>query len=138
VPKANGFLNVDLEIGASSRAKLAPLIDALDGKLFELYVGHIGRSYRAHYELSGCGEQDASSTIHALASIIEALGPAARRAWRAATLRDFNIGVELQRGVKNIEFAIDAKATARVVALGGRIAFTAYQVAAISAKSRRR
>jgi hypothetical protein len=88
VPKASGFLNVDLEVGASSRAKLAPLIDALHGTLFELYVGRIGRSYRAHYELSGCGKHDASATIHALAATIEALRPAARRAWRNATVRD--------------------------------------------------
>jgi hypothetical protein len=137
LPKRDGFLNVDLEVGASSRAKLAPMIDALEGTLFELYLGRIGRSYRAHYELSGCGKSDASATIHALAATIEALGPAARLAWRGATVRDFNIGVELERGVKMIELAIDPKAMARVVALGGRIVFTAYQVAAMSSTPER-
>jgi len=46
-------------------------------------------------------------------------------------MRDFNIGVELARGVRSIELAIDPDAIRRVAALGGRIAFTAYQTAAI-------
>jgi hypothetical protein len=74
----------------------------------------------------------ARATIHELASAIEALRGAARRSWREASVRDFNIGVELERGVKNIELALDPKATRRVVKLGGRIVFTAYQVAAMS------
>ena len=128
----DGFLNVDLEVAARSRKRLQPLIDALHGgPLFELYIGRFGRAYHAHYEVSGCG-LDASATIHALADAIEPLRGHARRAWRDATIRDFNIGVELERGVRNIELAIDPEATRRVIALGGRIVFTAYQVAAMT------
>jgi hypothetical protein len=47
-------------------------------------------------------------------------------------LRDFNVGVELEPGVRSIELAIDADAIRRVAALKGRIAFTAYQTAAMS------
>jgi hypothetical protein len=128
--KADGFLNVDLEIGARSRAPLAPLIDVLHGELFELFRGRIRNLYRAHYEIHACG-RDASATIHELAAVIEALNAPARRAWDAATTRDFDIGVELERGVRSVELAIDPDAIRRVAALGGRIAFTAYQVAAI-------
>jgi hypothetical protein len=127
-----GFLNVDLEVAAPTRARLASLIDALQGgALFELFCGRIGRAYHAHYETSGCSPH-ASATIHELASAIEALRGNARRAWRDATVRDFNIGVELERGVRYIELGIDPAATRRVVALGGRIVFTAYQVAAMT------
>ena len=131
--KDDGFLNVDLEVGAPSRAQLAPLLEAFEGKLFELFRGRIGRLYRGHFEISGC-TRGASATIHELAANIESLKPSARRAWKAATVRDFNIGVELARGVKHIELAIDPDAVRRVAALGGRIAFTAYQVAAIERK----
>ena len=129
--KSDGFLNVDLEISARTRAVLAPLIDALDGTLFELYRGRLGHAYHVHYEVRGCA-RSASTTIHELAAKIEALGPAARRAWKAATLRDFNVGVELERGVKAIELAIDREASRRIVELGGRLVFTAYQVSAMS------
>lgn len=128
----DGFLNVDLEIGASSRAKLAPLLDELQGSLFELFQGRIGRLHRVHYEISGCGPPDASATIHELSSVIEGMSGAGRRAWNAAELRDFNVGVELRRGQRAVELAIDADAVRRVAALGGRVAFTAYQEAAMA------
>lgn len=128
--RTDGFLNVDLEVGAPTRARLAPLVTALESNLFELFRGRIKTLYRAHFELSGC-TRDASGTIHALAATIEALAPRARRAWNAAAVRDFNIGVELERGVKSIELAIDDAAVRRVSALGGRIVFTAYQAAAM-------
>jgi hypothetical protein len=130
VPTPDGFLNVDLEIGARTHTQLAPLVEVLQSQLVELFHGRIDKLYRAHYEPNMCA-RDASSAIHALAASIEALNPPARRAWNAATLRDFNIGVQLERGVRCIELALDDDATRRVTALGGRIAFTAYQVAAM-------
>lgn len=126
----DGFLNVDLEVGARTRTQLAPLIDAFEGELFELFRGRIRGLYRAHYESNGC-QRDASNTIHELAAAIERLNRSGRRAWNTAVMRDFNIGVELARGVRSIELAIDPAAVRRVAALGGRIAFTAYQVAAM-------
>ena len=127
--KDDGFLNVDLEVGARSRVQLVPLIDALRGQLFELFRGRIRGLYRADYETNSCA-RTASATIHELAAAIEALNAPARRAWDAATMRDFNIGIELERGVRSVELAIDTHAIRRIAALGGRIAFTAYQATA--------
>ena len=132
VPKSTGFLNVDLEIGAPTRAALAPLIDELRDRLFELYVGRSRSLYRAHYELSGCAAPTADATINALARTIESLEPAARRAWKRASMREFNIGVELERGIRSVELGIREETLRRVVSLGGTIGFTAYQVAAMS------
>lgn len=128
--REDGFLNVDLEVGARTRARLAPLVDALQETLFELFCGRIRGLYRAHYESTAC-RGGASQTIHALATAIEELSPSARRAWNTASMRDFNVGVELARGVRSVGLAIDPDAIRRVAALGGRIAFTAYQEAAI-------
>jgi hypothetical protein len=108
------------------------LIDELRGRLFELYVGRVRSLYRAHYELIGCAAPTADATINALAGTIERLKPAARRAWNRASMREFNIGVELGGGVPSIEHAIRAATLRRVVSLGGTIAFTAYQVAAMA------
>lgn len=131
MPATDGFLNIDLELGARTRTALAPLLAALDGELFELFRGRLGGQYRAHYELAG-GARDATATLRALLAVIEGLPPSARRAWDRAARRDFNVGVELARGVRSVELAIDADAIRRVAALGGRLAFTAYQVAALT------
>jgi len=135
--RTDGFLNVDLEIGARTRALLGPVIQGLHGTLFELFRGRLGRLYRVHYEISGCAD-DASATIHALADTLDGLDAAARHAWTAAALRDFNVGVELERGVRSIELPLDPDAIRRVSAHGGRIVFTAYQVAAIKRAPRKR
>jgi hypothetical protein len=131
--RPDGFVNVDLEVGARTRAALAPLIEELEQ--YELWRGRIGRLYRAHYEVHLC--PGANATIHKLAAMIEALHGPARRAWNAAPFRDFNIGVELEPGVRNIELALDDETVRRVIALGGRIVFTAYQISAMQPLPRR-
>ena len=130
---SDAFLNVDLEVGARTRAALAPLLAALESSMFELFRGRLRGLYRAHFEITGCAG-DASATIHSLADTIEALRPTARRAWRAAAVRDFNVGVELARGVRNVELVVDADAVQRVAALEGRIVITAYQEAAMHSR----
>jgi hypothetical protein len=137
VPTDDGFLNVDLEVGARTRVHLGPLSEALQGKLVELFRGRLRGLYRAHYQSVMC-RADASAAIHELAAVIEALKPPARRAWNTAVMRDFNIGVELARGVRSIELVIEPDAICRVAALGGRIAFTAYQAAAMPRQRRDR
>jgi hypothetical protein len=136
---SDGFLNVDLEIGARTRADLAPLITALEERTFELFRGRIRSLYRLHVEtIALTCNANANATIHALADTIEALPRRARWAWNAAKLRDFNVGVELARGVRTIELAVDNDAVRRVAKLGGRIVVTAYQEAAMSSGRRRK
>jgi hypothetical protein len=130
-------LNVDLEVGARTRAALAPLVEELDRCMVALWHGRIKSLYRAHYEVHACA-RGANATLHELATRLEALRGPARHAWNAAPFRDFNIGVELERGVRSIELALDDEAVRRVVALGGRIAFTAYQVVAMGPTKRLR
>lgn len=136
MPRANGFLNVDLEIGARTRARLAPLVDVLEDKLVELHRGRIRDLYRVHYENSECNT-DASAAILRLVAVVEALKRPARDTWDAAIMRDFNIGIELAPGVRKVELAIEPDAARRVIALGGRIAVTAYQVAAMPSLRRK-
>jgi hypothetical protein len=134
----DGFINVDLEIGARTRAQLAPLIDEFEGQLFEMFLGRIRGLYRAHYESSGPSSirgrlrrrYTATAVIHELADAVEGLDASGRRAWDAAVMRDFNVGVDIARGVWMSECAIEADAVRRVAALGGRVVFTAYQEAA--------
>lgn len=126
----DGFCNVDLEIGARSRAQLAPIIEQFEGHLLEMYTGRIRGLYRAHYESTGRSSirgrrrYNPTTVIHELADVIERLNATARRAWKAAAMRDFNVGVEVARGVWGAEHVIDPDAVRRVAALQGRIVFT--------------
>lgn len=122
------FLNVDLEVAARTRAQLTPLIAELDDKLASLWRGRVKGQYRATYEAVKFRLPDATATIHELARVIESLSASARRAWRAASVRDFDIGVELARGERTLALAVEPDAVRRVAALGGRIAFTVYRV----------
>lgn len=117
------FLNVDLEIGSTRR------LDALDGelgpKLFEMFRGREGGLYRSHYEFPGQRET-ASETIRDLISVLTKLGPAGRRCWRAARVRDFNVGIQAGAGPQSLEVAIDADVVEAVADLGARIVVTVY------------
>ena len=138
-PLAAGFINVDLEIGARTRAQLVPLIEQFKGKLLEMHIGRIRGLYHANYESlgpsSGCRKgrraPTPSDTIHELADAIERLNPAGRRAWNSASIRDFNVGVDIERGVWMSEHDVEADAIRRIAALRGRLVFTAYQEAAL-------
>lgn len=130
-PRSEGFINVDLEVGTRTRGDLDALVEAFDGELVELFRGRIGRLHRATFEAHAVRLVTPSATIHALADVIEALRGDARRAWQAAAVRDFDVGVDIARGQWISTWTIDADAVARVAKLGGRIVFTAYQEAAI-------
>lgn len=140
----DGFCNVDLEIGARSRAQLEPIIEQFEGRLFEMYLGRIRGLYRAHYESTGRSSirgrhrYNPTTVIHELADVIEGLDATARRAWKAAAMRDFNVGVEVARGVWGAEHVIDPDAVRRVAALQGRIVFTVYQPPATKQRTRRK
>ncbi len=126
---------MDLEIGARSRAQLAPIMEQFEGQLLELHGGRIRGLYWVHYESAGPSSirgrrrYDPTTVIHELADAIEGLNSAARRAWNAAAMRDFNVGVEVTRGVWGAEHVIEPDAVRRVAALQGRIVFTVYQPA---------
>ena len=87
------YVNVDLEIGSSR--KLDVLAAELDKKLFLLYRGRYGGLHRAHYETTSMrASRTPTGTILALVRVLKKLSPKAQRAWRAARVRDFNIGFQ--------------------------------------------
>ncbi len=126
-----GFLNVDLEVAARSRAKIAPLLEAFDREMVGLYQGRERSLYLATYEVISVRAKTPSATIHALASVVDSLDAAGRRAWRAARKRNFDVGVEIAPRQWTSVWTIEPDAVKRVAALGGRIVFTAYLLAAM-------
>jgi hypothetical protein len=117
------FLNVDLEI--AGRSTLDPLAAELSPRMFALYRGHEGKLDRAHYETRN-QHDNAEDCIRAMVRVLHRLSPKARRCWRAATVRDFSVGV--QSGAKPFLFKIPISAAtlADVAKLGGRIVLTVY------------
>src|SRR4051794_34779739 len=83
------FLNVDLNIEGRATA-IAPLIGELDRRLVCLHADTTRGITRAGYEVRR-QTSTVDQTLRALLSVLERLSPAARRAWRAARVRDFNI-----------------------------------------------
>lgn len=143
--KDEGFLNVDLELAARTRAQLTPLVEQFNGKFVELFHGRVRSAYLVCYESCGpssiqgrLNNRNATAVIHELADVIEGLNATGRRAWNAIAKRDFNVGVELARGVWTLGHVIEADAVRRVAALQGRLVFTAYQPAALRRPTSRR
>jgi hypothetical protein len=131
------YVNVDLEIG--STRKLDLLAGELDRKLFLLYRGRYGGLYRAHYETRSMrASRTPTGTIMALVRVLKRLSPAAQRSWRAARVRDFNIGFQAAAEPRVLEAAVDAEAVKEVAALGGRIVITMYAPVAPQPVARRR
>jgi hypothetical protein len=114
------YLNVDLEI--ASRRALAPLTDELRAAMFEL---HRERGL-ACYETNDQRAKTPSAAIRAIVRVLDRLSPAAKRCWRAAHRRDFDVGIG--GGATPFQFAValDEDVVREVARLGGRIVITVY------------
>ena len=117
------FLNVDLDI--SSREDLAALAAALQPKLIALHVGRAGRTYRARLELAAQARTP-DAAIRRLVAAVQRLPARQRAAWRRATSRDFNIGIQAAEEPGHIEFPLAPAPVAMVGKVGGRLVVTVY------------
>lgn len=124
-PEPTTFLNVDLDIIGRART-LAPLFRELEGRFIDLYVGPEKRGWvRGTYETRSHARTP-EATLRALLKVLEALSPAGRRAWRAAQVRSFDIGIEAGPEPYSVHYLITPETLARVVALRGDLRLTIY------------
>lgn len=123
-PEPTHFLNVDLDV-AGAAAVIGEIADALDRRLLLLHRDTAGRRRAAHYE-SRRQHATPDAALRAIATVIEGLPPRAKRAWRAATVRDFNVGVQAGRLPHATEYAIAPATAARIATLGARLVLTVY------------
>jgi hypothetical protein len=86
------FINVDLEVW--SQTDLAAFGEAVREVAFVLYSGKIRRRFLVSLECRLPRASSPEATIWALLKIVAALPPAARRDWKAAQSRVFNVGYE--------------------------------------------
>jgi hypothetical protein len=120
--KDSNFLNVDLVI--YSKTDLRPLVDAMGGKIIELHVGRVRRSYYAYLEISGI-PRSAQSAIRNFCRLIQKLPRPAKKLWEGARFRRFDIGIDsVPRGTH--WFEISKEAVAEAAKLNATIAVTVY------------
>jgi len=132
--ETTNFLNVDLDIFSKSR--LEPLVAAFGDKLWVHYVGREGSRYSAHLE---CGfPRDPNAGIKALVSLVRQLPTHARKLWKNAQVKDFNIGI--QAGIKPhyCEFPLHLDTLDEIVNLGARVVITVYAAEPKSIDSQQR
>jgi hypothetical protein len=89
--KGPAFINVDLEVW--SKQDLAPLGEALESKSFVLHVGKLRRRFHLSIEASG-NPKTPDEAISELLKLVQALPPAAKRLWKGAESRIFNVGYD--------------------------------------------
>ena len=131
--EATNFLNVDLDIFSKSR--LEKLVAAFGDVISVHYVGREGSRYSAHLELGRYFPKDADSGVKALTALVRRLPASARRIWKNAQTKDFNIGI--QGGIRPhySEFPLKAKTLGEVARLGARVVITVYAAETKSAQS---
>ena len=117
------YLNVDLEI--RSRSDLTPLVGALSRSLFLLHAGRIRGTFLASFETPGL-DLPPDRAIKRLADAVSALPPSARKFWKLARDRVFDIGVakSASRGV--FALALRPETLGTIAQLDARLAFTLY------------
>ena len=130
--QATTFLNVDLDI--FSRSPLEPLVAALGNKIEVHYVGREGSHYSAHLERGF--PRNADEGIRALAALVRRLPAPARRLWKNARTKDFNIGIQGGIEPRYCEFPLNPDTLRAVVKLGARVVITVYGARPESRQSR--
>ena len=129
--EATNFLNVDLDVYSESR--LEPLVAAFGDEVSVHYVGREGSRYGAHLELGF--PRSADTGIKALAALVRRLPTSARKLWKNAQVKDFNIGI--QGGIKPhcCEFPLSLDTLSAVVKLGACVVITVYAAEPKSVRS---
>jgi hypothetical protein len=117
------FLNVDLDI--FSKRDLQPLLNAFGKKVYVLYSGHHGRTYRVHVELAKI-TKSVDAAIRDFCALIDALPKAVGSLWSQAKQRDFNIGVQAGMSPHYSEFVLSPETLRAANKVDARIVFTVY------------
>ena len=140
------FINVDLEVW--SRTDLTPFDEAVQAIAFVLYAGKIRRRFLVSLEARLPKVTSPEDAIWGLLKIVDGLPPAARKAWKGAQSRIFNVGyqggefvtllrerpvgssrwyaVNPRRAARSCETSFTPKLLDAVAKVGGTITTTIY------------
>jgi hypothetical protein len=123
-PEGTHFVTVDLDV--FSRTRLTELARAFGDSVLVLHEGRWGSRYCASFELSNSWQLSADQETRRLVSLVRGLPPLARRLWRGAQSRVFDIGVEAGLTPHSHALALSQDAVEGVANVQGRITVTTY------------
>jgi hypothetical protein len=119
------FLNVDLDI--RSRRSLAPLVDAGQWPWVQTPGLDAGRVPRWVVASPRIVPRNTDTAIRHLVALVDALPKAARRCWKEASSRTFDIGIQAGLGPRSFEEVTLQERTLKDVArLSARVLVTVY------------
>ena len=72
------------------------------------------------------GQASADRTINKFVAMIEALPPDARRLWRSATRREFNIGIQAESTPAAFKLPLKPATVAAITSVKGTLLVTVY------------
>jgi len=122
---ATEFLNVDLDL--ESKKSLQPLLSELGEQVHVLYDGPSENdSNLVALEVYEGDDEDPDSIINAFCQLIEKLSPKGKAAWKACSMRRFDIGFESGVSGRPLCVDLDCKTLQRVADLSGSIGVTIY------------
>jgi len=117
------FLNLDVEV--ASRADLEPLVAAMARGALAIGRYRRGGQHCVRFELN-TSPRSPDHGIRAFSSLLERLPAPARKLWRAARRRDFDIGVQGSRRSHPEIIELSRKTVQLAAKLRGRIVITVY------------
>ena len=117
------FLNVDLDLYATE--PLDQLVAAFGKNVLVLYVGKERRRYCAHLELP-TQPRDPERALRRFVDRVVALPPAAKRLWRRAQRREFNVGIQAAAEPHRFEWHLSPATLQAVAGVNARIGTTVY------------
>lgn len=128
-PQQPHFISVELEV--TSVVSLTPLADALGKHTRVLNNAKFRRIHFASFGVHSAIRRNAPSLERMLAELcdyIEALLPAAKRAWKKARRRSFNVGIESGDMRPELVMCVSPNTLARVAACDASITTTVYPI----------
>ena len=120
---ATTFLNVDVEV--ESRADHDPLVAAMAHGALAIGRYRRGGQHCVRFELN-ISPRSPDHGIRAFSSLLESLPAPARKLWRAARRRDFDVGVQGSRRSHPEIIELSPETVQLAAKLRGRIVITVY------------
>jgi hypothetical protein len=117
------FLNVDIDL--NSMADPEPLVRGLGSRVLPDQLGKVGRAYWVRFMLA---RQPLSpeEVILGFAKLVDKLPASAKRIWKNATHKEFDIGIQSGFQPKPAEWVLEPKVIETLARLGAQIRITVY------------
>jgi hypothetical protein len=118
------YINVDLDL--KSTAPLSPLFEAWSGRVGRLQTpDKDGRKYWLRLSLYR-GGADPAADILEFCRLVRRLRGAARTAWRKASSREFDIGIQAGLESRSAEWVLPPTVVEAMHDVGGHLRLTVY------------